>query len=188
MGASPVSGAAHSERTSGGSSPTAAAAEVLEHALTRVARAILRLRVPSHVLEEGEQIDRSGYWALVRLDESAEPVRLSDLAALLELDLSTVSRQTRHLVDAGLVVRDPDPDDGRACLLSLSPRGRSVLDAVREARRNALSAALGSWPNEERVAIATSLSRLADDLQASAHGAQVDHLAASPGAPGTGWS
>jgi len=188
VGAPPVSGTAHREHASGAPSPTAAAAEVLEHALTRVARAILRLRVPSHVLEEGEQIDRSGYWALVRLDESPEPVRLSDLAALLELDLSTVSRQTRHLVDAGLVVRDPDPDDGRACLLSLSRRGRSVLDAVREARRNALSAALSSWPSEERAAIATALSRLADDLQASAHGAHVDHVTTASGAPGPGSS
>ena len=142
-----------------------AAVDVLEHALTRVGRAILRLRVPPHVLGEGVQIDRSGYWALVRLDESGGPVRLSDLAVLLELDLSTVSRQTRHLVEAGLVVRAADPDDGRACLLSLSDRGRAVLDAVREARRDALSAALGAWPDDERISIATALSRLADDLQ-----------------------
>jgi DNA-binding MarR family transcriptional regulator len=173
----------HPDRTSGASDrPSDAAVEVLEHALTRVARAILRLGVPPHALRAGEQIDRSGYWVLMRLDESQSPVRLSDLAGLLELDLSTVSRQTRHLVDAGLVVRESDPGDGRACLLSLSERGRSVLDAVRDARRHALGAALGGWPDDDRVAIATALSKLADDLAA---GPQVPagHATTPPATP-----
>jgi DNA-binding MarR family transcriptional regulator len=148
---------------------TEAAVEALEHALTRVARAVLRLGVPPHALGEGEQIDRAGYWALVRLDEATDAVRLSDLAALLELDLSTVSRQIRHLVDSGLVIRESDPVDGRACLLSLSPRGRSVLDAVRDARCQVLQAALGEWRGEERAEIAAALTRLADDLQPAGH-------------------
>ena len=143
---------------------TDSAVEVLEHALTRVARAILRLGVPPDALRDGEQIDRSGYWALVRLEESPGQVRLSDLAGLLGLDLSTVSRQVRHLVDAGLVTRESDPADGRACLLGLSPRGRSVLDAVRDARRHVLARALVEWTGDDRVAIAAALSKLADDL------------------------
>jgi DNA-binding MarR family transcriptional regulator len=99
------------------------------------------------------------------------------------MDRCAVSRQTRHLVDAGLVTREPDPDDGRACLLSLSLRGRTVLDAVREARCEALGAALGAWPENERVAIADALSRLADDLQASAHGVPMG--GAAPPSPGS---
>ncbi len=141
-----------------------AAVDMLEHALTRVARAILRLGVPPHALRKGEQIDRSGYWALVRLDESSGQVRLSDLAGLLDLDLSTVSRQVRHLVDAGLVTRRPDPLDGRACLVGLSPRGRSVLEAVRDARRDVLADALVGWSEGDRVAIASALFKLANDL------------------------
>jgi len=144
---------------------TDTAADELELALTRVARAVLRLGVPAQALGEGEHVDRSGYWVLFRLDESGGSVRLSDLASLLELDLSTVSRQVRHLVDSGLVTRESDPVDGRACLLGLSDRGRSVLDAVREARREVLRSALVGWHGDERVAIAEALARLADDLQ-----------------------
>ena len=141
--------------------------EEIERALTRVARTVLRLGVPAHELRTGEHIDRSGYWTLVRLDEAAGPLRLSDLAGVLDLDLSTVSRQARHLADAGLVVRESDPVDGRACLVSLSARGRAVLDAVREGRQEVVRSAMSGWSGRERAAMARALVRLADDLQAT---------------------
>ena len=142
-----------------------ASVEDLERALVSVARTILRLGVPPHALHEGERIDRSGYWMLNRLDESAGPQRLSDLAALLELDLSTVSRQAKQLVDGGLVTRVADPADGRACRLSVSERGRSVLEAVRAARHQVLRRALEGWSAAERGALTGALARLAADMQ-----------------------
>jgi len=142
------------------------AVEDLERALFALARAILRFGVPPHALRDGEHIDRAGYWMLTRLDESSTPMRLSDLAGLLELDLSTVSRQARQLVDGGLMTRQADPVDRRACLVSVSVRGRDVLEAVRSARHDALHRALDAWPEAERFALATSLSRLAEDMQA----------------------
>jgi len=146
-------------------SPVDAAADELERSLTSAGRAILRLGVPAEALRPGERVDRSGYWVLQRLDEVGGPVHLSTLAALLELDLSTVSRQVRPLVSAGLVTRSADPGDGRACLLALSARGRGVLASVREARRDVLRQALAGWGAAERAAIADALTRLAADLQ-----------------------
>ena len=140
--------------------------DTVERALTDVARAMLRMPVPPEALGDGEQVDRAGYWALVRLDEAAGPVRVSDLAASLELDLSTVSRQVRQLVDAGLVTRVSDPDDGRASRLSLSPRGRDVLEAVKRSRRSVLAGTLAQWSAEERCALADAVRRLAADLHA----------------------
>lgn len=144
------------------------ALDAVERALTEVARAMLRMGVPPEVLAEGEHIDRSGYWAMVRLGEANGPVRLSDLAATLELDLSTVSRQARHLVETGLVTRHADPADGRAALLSLSERGCAVLEAVRRARRDVLRRTLADWGASERSALASSVSRLAADMQRAA--------------------
>ncbi|MHB8439461.1 MAG: hypothetical protein ACYDD4_09905, partial [Acidimicrobiales bacterium] len=71
------------------------AVDSIERALTEVARAILRMGVPAAELAVGEHVDRAGYWAMVRLDESPMAMRISDLAAALELELSTVSRQLR---------------------------------------------------------------------------------------------
>lgn len=135
----------------------------LERSLTQVARAILRLEVPRSELGEGESVDRAGYWLLVRLSREA-PMRLSVLADTVELDLSTVSRQMRDLVAIGLVVKVPDPDDGRASLLSLSDRGWAVLEAVSEARRQALAEVISDWTDEERTALTLGLLRLEDGL------------------------
>lgn len=139
------------------------ALDALERALIQVARVMLRAGVPD-VIVEGEHLDRAGYWTLVRLDESDGPVRLSELAAALELDLSTVSRQARHLVDIGLVTRQSDPDDGRAARLALSERGCAVLDAVRRSRRDVLRSTLASWDATERSQLASSIARLAADM------------------------
>jgi DNA-binding MarR family transcriptional regulator len=137
----------------------------LERALTQVARAILRLEVPADALGENESIDRAGYWLLVRVSEHG-PVRLSELAESVELDPSTVSRQMRDLVAAGLITKVPDPLDGRASLLSLSERGSAVLDAVSDARLETLAEAVADWTDDERRTLAAGLSRLAAGLHA----------------------
>ncbi len=146
------------------------AVEELERAIFGIARAILRLGIPTSALHDGEHVDRAAYWMLTRLDEAPVPMRMSDLAGLLELDLSTVSRQARQLVDGGLVTRVADPADGRACLVSLSDRGRDVLEAVRSARHDVLRNALDAWSPADRASLASLLSRLAHDMGAPASG------------------
>jgi DNA-binding MarR family transcriptional regulator len=131
----------------------------LERSLTQVARAILRLEVPQDALPDGSAVTRTGYWVLVRVSE-VEPARLSDLAATVELDLSTISRQIRDLAVAGFIDRSPDPADGRAVLLSLTERGAAVLEAVSESRRRVLAGAIADWTDEERNALASGLLRL----------------------------
>jgi len=134
-----------------------------ERSLTQVARAILRLDVPADALPDGTSIGRTGYWLLVRVSEQA-PLRLSDLAGSVELDLSTISRQIRDLVASGLITRTPDPADGRAALLSLTDQGAAVLEAVSEFRRRVLAEAIAEWSDEERNSLASGLLRLGAGL------------------------
>lgn len=145
-------------------SPPAPVSAVLERSLTHVGRTILRLDVPRHALPDGVSIGRTGYWLLVMVSEQA-PLRLSDLAEQGELDLSTISRQIRDLVAAGLIARTPDPADGRAALLSLTDQGVAVLEAVSESRRQVLATAIAEWTDEERDALADGLLRLGTGLQ-----------------------
>ncbi len=151
-------------RTPRGPSRSARVSAGLERSLTQVARAILRLEIPRDALPEGVSINRSGHWLLVRVSEQA-PARLSEVAEAVDLDLSTVSRQVRDLVAAGLVARTPDPADGRAALLSLTERGAAVLHAVSEDRRRVLAEAIGDWTDEERNALASGLLRLGSGLR-----------------------
>jgi DNA-binding MarR family transcriptional regulator len=143
--------------------PVACVSAGLERSLGQVARAILRLKVPRSAFPDGVTVNRSGYWLLVRVSETA-PARLSDLAEVVELDVSTVSRQVRDLVNAGLVTKVPDPADGRAALLSLTEQGAAVLEAVSESRRRALAEAIAGWTDEERNALASGLLRLGSGL------------------------
>src|SRR5512141_319893 len=64
----------------------------------------------------GVEIDRSGSWLLARLALDG-PMRLSDLAALQGVDISTTSRQVKTLLERGLVERGGHPTDGRSALL-----------------------------------------------------------------------
>ena len=111
----------------------------------------------------GHRIDRAGYGLLVVIAERGE-LRLSDLAASVELDVSTVSRQVRQLEDEGLLRRRPDPVDGRASLLNLSPEGRTVLAGVRTARVDLISHALRDWRASDCAELVRLLQRLTDDL------------------------
>ncbi|MBV8463527.1 MAG: winged helix-turn-helix transcriptional regulator [Acidimicrobiales bacterium] len=135
----------------------------LERALTQLARAILRMSVPSEGLGGDPRLDRAGYWLLVRVSEH-EPVRLSELAEVVGLDLSTVSRQVRDLVEAGLVDKVRDPLDGRASLLSLTAHGAEVLETVSAARRQVIADAVAGWTDEEKEELAERLVRLGEGL------------------------
>ena len=65
-------------------------------------------------------VDPGSFW-LLRSLLGHEPVRPTDLAASMGLDISTVSRHLAQLHRAGLVERTPDPDDRRAQRVQLSP-------------------------------------------------------------------
>lgn len=122
-------------------------------------------------------VDKASYPLLALLEET-DDVRPSDAAAALELDLSTVSRQVRHLEQCGLVTRRPDAEDGRACRVSLTDIGRQGLTAVRTSRAALLDGVLHGWPEQDRA----DLLRLLDQLLAGLRDlpAPEPHLRAVP--------
>jgi DNA-binding MarR family transcriptional regulator len=95
------------------------------------------------------------------------PVRATDLAERTCLDRSTVSRHLRQLEESGYVERRPDPDDGRAALLHVSPAGREHAAAHFAATVATLETALSAWPAADIDTLTTLLRRLADDLETS---------------------
>ena len=55
--------------------------------------------------------------------EDQGAARISDLAALDHCSQPTMTMQVRRLEDAGLVSRTVDPDDARAVLIRITPKG-----------------------------------------------------------------
>ena len=108
----------------------------------------------------GVDLDASSFHLIRRLEELG-PTRPSDLAPRMGLDLSTVSRQVTTLEAAGLVSRTPDPQDGRAWLVSLSERGAEVSERVCATRRDMFAEILADWPTEDVEGFATLLARFA---------------------------
>ncbi len=94
------------------------------------------------------------------------------VAARLCVGPAVVSRQLAHLSRTGMVERRPDPADGRAELLSLTPGGRQALRDLRAIHLDRLGARLADW-DEERLAAA---AQLVDQL--------AEALAPLPGEPG----
>lgn len=92
----------------------------------------------------GVQLDRALGTLLFRVGR-AEPVSVSDLAKLVNLDHSTVSRQLTKLQDLGLVSRRPAESDGRVWRTELTPEGRSVLKAFEDARQEMQARVLAEW-------------------------------------------
>jgi DNA-binding MarR family transcriptional regulator len=81
--------------------------------------------------------------ALARLDRlgSASP---SELARLERISPQSMGTTVAGLESRGLVRRDPDPDDGRRAVLSLTAAGETLLRRRRNARSETLSYALSS--------------------------------------------
>jgi len=111
----------------------------------------------------GVEIDRSGSWLLVRLANDG-PMRLSDLAALQGVDVSTTSRQVKPLLERGLVEREGHPTDGRSALLALTDAGMSMHRKLWRERRAVVAAAVESWQPADREQFAALLERFAQDF------------------------
>lgn len=85
------------------------------------------------------------------------PVRLGDLAAHEGVSAPTLSRLVGGLEGLGLLVRAPDPADGRASLISLSPTGEAELTRLRGDSIAFFVARISALPPEERAALAAAL-------------------------------
>ncbi|MER6994386.1 MarR family transcriptional regulator [Streptomyces sp. NPDC000410] len=110
-------------------------------------------------------MDRAAYLLLNRLDQEG-PMGVKALAAGMGIDSSTVTRQVAPLVDTGLVKRTSHPDDGRAVVLQLSPRGQARLEEVRSSRRELMAQVTDGWTEEERDSFCTLLTRFNSALSA----------------------
>jgi DNA-binding MarR family transcriptional regulator len=92
------------------------------------------------------------------------PVRASAIGAVFDIDKGAISRQVQHLLDLGLLDRSPDPDDGRATLLTVSEEAVRRLEEVADQRRVQLAERLTDWSAEDVSAFAASLRRYNEAL------------------------
>jgi DNA-binding MarR family transcriptional regulator len=90
---------------------------------------------------------------------SSGPQRSSAMSERFGVDKGAISRQVQHLCDLGLLLREPDPLDGRASLISASPDAVRRMQAVDRDRRRWLEEQLAEWSEDDLREFVSGLAR-----------------------------
>ncbi len=90
--------------------------------------------------------------------------RMSDLAAALRVDPSTVTRTLQRMEAAGLATRAPDADDGRVVTVRLTEEGRRRHKLVADRRTAILTRILLPFDEHDRDELAGLLDRFLASL------------------------
>jgi DNA-binding MarR family transcriptional regulator len=137
--------------------------EITEQAVRAAAELrvlIGRLRRRLREVAGAGELTPSQLSVLSQLDKQ-DGASASDLAALERVRPQSMAATLAALDQQGLVRRDPDPEDGRRQLVSLSPAGREVVQGTRQAREEWLARALQDrYTEPERRTILEALALL----------------------------
>jgi DNA-binding MarR family transcriptional regulator len=96
---------------------------------------------------------------------SAEDISLNDLAGLLNLDSSTMSRSINNLVERGLVQRDVDPADRRYVKIKLTTNGSEFYKSMEEQMNLYYERVFESIPAQKRNQVIESLGLFLNALK-----------------------
>jgi DNA-binding MarR family transcriptional regulator len=111
----------------------------------------------------GESVTHGQFRVLRTLDNADQPLRLSELAARLGIVPRSATSVVDDLEAAGLLERQPDPNDRRATLVDLTPDGRQILTTLREKRRDVMATQLSRLTPTDQQTLIQLLQRLAED-------------------------
>lgn len=150
-------------------SPELQVADRLARQLFRLVRLVERSKAPV-ADRPGEHLDRAVFQLLAQLADHG-PQRTTALAEAVVSDPSTVSRQVGQLVRLGLVERQADPADGRACLLAATGEGAQLLGNARCRRNEKIAGLIAAWPPADRERLVVLLDRFNTAFEA--HRAQL---------------
>lgn len=91
-----------------------------------------------------------------------QPTRLGVVAQHLRIAPRSVTDVVDALEESGLVRRASDPDDRRAVLVSLSPRGRRLLATLEQTRRRSQDELFARLSERDRATLARILGLVMD--------------------------
>ncbi|GAA2093199.1 MarR family transcriptional regulator [Kitasatospora saccharophila] len=150
--------------------PTAATPELarLELALSALVRWSESKHIRTEVARRSGCDMPSSALRLLEHFEAAGPMRVSDIAECLRIDISTASLQLRRLRADALVSRRTDPADGRSGLIAITPEGSRALARVRAARCDLLAETFGATPPDQLGRAADVLGLVQEHMLAAA--------------------
>lgn len=96
-----------------------------------------------------------------------EKISLVDLASLLGLDKSTMSRTINNLVESDLVLRDLDLENRRYVIIQLTEKGSSVFRNIEESMDVYYKSIFNSIPENKRGQVLESLQLLKEAVESN---------------------
>lgn len=112
-------------------------------------------------LQRGHELPLDWYDVLLQLSEAGGRLRMSDLAAATLISRSSATRVCHRMETAGLVRREPDPDDRRGTFAVLTEEGRSVLRTTARTHLDGVDRTFAQHVTpEEAAVIAEALGRV----------------------------
>lgn len=115
--------------------------------------------VNASMSEEGVSLARSKF--LFYLSELG-PCRCADIASALSFAPRTVTEAIDGLERDGMVIREPDPQDRRAKVITITDLGRASLDAALQPRRQMIEELFSALDDGERTDLYRMLGLLGD--------------------------
>jgi DNA-binding MarR family transcriptional regulator len=120
------------------------------------------------IREAGIPLDRALFPLLV-LVQRRGPIGVVDLAGRVGRDYTTVSRQVAKLEELGLVRRQPGAADRRVRETVVTPKGKSMTDAVDRARESIGGAIFASWDERDVAELVRLMRKFADAVSSAGH-------------------
>ncbi|RIK06083.1 MAG: MarR family transcriptional regulator [Acidobacteria bacterium] len=117
-------------------------------------------RLARRLRQEAEiDVTPSQLSALATLDRGGA-MTIGELATVECIRPPTMTRIVAALEESELVKRSADPDDGRACRVSITDKGIAAVKRIRDARSAFLAARLGALDANEVASIRAALPAL----------------------------
>ena len=104
-------------------------------------------------------------WRLLHGVARAGQISQADLAASTTMEQAVLTRTFSEMQRQGLVERNPDPDDKRKLLVSLTPEGVELVEAVAQKRNVFMELALKGLSSEDVTTLETLLQRIEKNLE-----------------------
>ncbi|QRM56878.1 MarR family transcriptional regulator [Sinorhizobium sp. BG8] len=117
------------------------------------------------MMDEGVSLARSKFLLLL---ECQGPQRSTDIASALGFAPRTVTEAIDGLERDNLVIRQPDPKDRRAKIVSITETGRTVINAAQQPQHKTLDAIFAALDDSQRSQLAeiiTCLSERTEKMQ-----------------------
>ncbi len=104
-------------------------------------------------------VSHQQFEVIVLLDEEGT-LQVAEIGRRLQIAKAQMTQVMDKLSDLGLIERKINPSDRRAINISLSPRGRTVLEANKVRLRNAVKETMSALSDEDLEELSASLRKV----------------------------